>query len=148
MHALKKPRLVEQPLGEEPPKFELTMSIGPAIDKLNEIRERKRKWLEKVAACEVEYDELEQALLGKLDADGIEKATGRDASVSVSMSVVGNTTDWDALNAFIHKHKYYHFYQRRLSDPALRELWDAGKKIPGVEAFTKRRLNLRTTKGS
>lgn len=145
--ALKKPALVEQPIGEEKPKFELTTGIGPAIDKLNEIRDRKRKLMEKVEACDTEYAELEEALLAKLDADGLDKATGRDASVSVSSTTVGNVADWEALTAYIHKHKYYHFFQRRLSDPALRELWDAGKKIPGVEPFTKRRLNLRTTKG-
>lgn len=118
--------------------------IGPTIDKMNDLRERKRELEAQVKTVEDEYAALEELLMAKMDAEGTNKAAGKKASVSISESVVGNVTDWDAFNEFARKKNFMHLYQRRLSDPAIRELFEKGTKIPGCEPFTKRRLNLRS----
>jgi hypothetical protein len=119
------------------------INLGSMIDKLAELREDKRALEGKVALIEAEYKEVEEALMKRLEAEGTDKATGKKATASITSSVVGDVTDWDALNAYIKKTGYFHLYQRRLSDPAVRELFDQKGKIPGVEPFTKKRLNLR-----
>ena len=58
---------------------------------------------------------------------------------------VAGVTDWDKLYAFIKKKNYFHLLQRRVSDPAWRELIEQGKKVPGTTGFTKKRLNYRAT---
>jgi hypothetical protein len=80
-----------------------------------------------------------------MQANGIDKMTGKHASVSITSTVVANVEDWDAFGAYILKNKLLHMLQRRVSDPAYRELLDAGKKVPGVQPFNKKRLNLRAT---
>ena len=117
--------------------------IGPAIDQLSTLREQKRELMAKVEAIEADYALLEVQLMAKLEAEGSDKGTGKFASVTVSRSVVPNVIDWDSFHAFIAKHKYFHLLQKRTSDAAVRELFDLGKKVPGVEPFTKSRLNLR-----
>lgn len=118
--------------------------IGPTIDKMNDLRETKRKLENEVKKIEDQYKELETALFAKLDAEGTTKGAGKNASASISESIVGNVTDWDKFNAYVIKTKFTHLYQRRLSDPAVRELFEQGKKIPGCVPFTNRRLNLRS----
>lgn len=118
-------------------------TIGGMTDKLITLRDKKREHEAEITKIEAEYKEVEERLFEKLDAEGTDKGNGKKGSVSISTSTVGNVTDWDALNAYIKKTGYFHLYQRRLSDPAVRDLFDSKGKVPGVEPFTKRRLNVR-----
>lgn len=118
-------------------------TIGGMTDKLITLRDKKREHEAEITKIEAEYKEVEERLFEKLDAEGTDKGNGKKGSVSISSTVVGNITDRDALNAYIKKTGYFHLYQPRLSDPAVRELLDSKGKVPGVEPFTKRRLNVR-----
>lgn len=120
-------------------------SLGAQIDALFHLREKLRE----IQAKEKEQQELiaaaEVVLMETMEREGVDKSTGKLASVSVSENGIGNVTDWDAFWAFIFKNKYSHLLQRRVSDPAIRELFETKGKVPGVELFMKRKLNLRKT---
>ena len=73
----------------------------------------------------------------------VERLTGKAASVSISTSTVANVEDWDAFLAWIYKTKNGHLLQRRVSDPAWREMVEIKGVVPGTQPFTKKRLNLR-----
>lgn len=118
--------------------------LGTGIDKLDELREQKRVLETKVKEIEDTYNELAESLMARLDAEGADKATGKKATVSISKSLTGQVEDWDKFSAYVIKNKYLHLLQRRLSDPAIRELLETKGKVPGVTPFTKRRLNLRS----
>lgn len=118
-------------------------SIGSLIDQLWELRDTKRALEAKVKEIEERFNEVDEQLMAQLEAAGLDKATGKHASVSYSTSVVGTIEDFDALWAYARKNNYSHLFQRRLSDVAYRELLEAGKKVPGVQPFTKKRINLR-----
>lgn len=126
-------------------------SVGTLIDKLWTLREEKRELEAKAAAVSKLMEPLEEQLFAKMDADGVDKATGRKASVSFSFAVSANVgvdgdveAGWQALYGYIKKTGYWHLLQRRVTDTSYRELLDAGKKVPGVQPFTKKRINLRT----
>jgi hypothetical protein len=55
---------------------------------------------------------------------------------------VGQIKDFDALRSHIVATGDIALFQRRLSDGYLRELWDAGTVVPGVEPFTIVKLSL------
>jgi predicted nuclease with TOPRIM domain len=123
-----------------------TRSVGTIIDSLFQLRESKRQLEEQVKNLTTQYTELEEQLMEKLDADGLDKATGKLATAWVSSTVVANIDgeeNWKEFYAFIKKTGYFHLLQRRVSDAAYRELLESGKKIPGTQPFTKKRLNLR-----
>lgn len=120
-------------------------SVGAVIDQLWGYREQKRKLEADVKEVDLKIKDIEDQLLERLDKEGLEKATGAKASVSVTSSVVADVQDWDAYFAYMAKNKFWHLVQRRASDPGVRELWEQGKKVPGVVPFTKKRINLRTT---
>lgn len=120
------------------------IKIGSAIDQMYALREQKRALEAKIEVIQAEYNELEQQLMDKMKAEDTNSGKGKKASVSITYSVVGNVTDWDKVYAYVKKTGFFHLFQRRLSDPAVRELFEQGKKIPGCEEFTKARLNLRS----
>lgn len=119
-------------------------TIGGMTDKLIQLRDAKRELEAEITKIEAEVNEVTEALIAKLDAEGTNSGTGKLGSASISTNVVANVTDWDSFYAYIKKSGYFHLLQRRVSDPVFRELLESKGKVPGVEPFSKRRLNLRT----
>lgn len=122
----------------------LTGKIGDMVDQLAALRERKRELEAKLAEIEGEYKGVEEQLMAKLEEEGVDASRGKLASCSITKSVTANVTDWDAVFAYVKKTGYFHLFQRRLTDASYRELLEGGKKVPGVEPFVKKRLNLRS----
>lgn len=119
-------------------------TTGAVIDQLWTLRESKRAAEEEVKKFEGIIKEIEESLMTRLDAEGLDKATGRKASISISTSVVADVQDWEAFHTFIGKKKFFHLLQRRVSEPAYRELLDQGAKVPGVLPLSRKKLNLRS----
>ena len=124
-------------------KAPTTLLKGTTVDKLVGLRNKKRDLEASVKSLEGQIEELQSQLLEEMEAAGVDKFSGKLGTVSISTNVVANVEDWDALYPYIAKNKLWHLLQRRVSDPAYRELLDAGKKVPGVQPFSKKRLNLR-----
>lgn len=120
-----------------------TLLKGTTVDKLVGLRNKKRDLEASVKSLEGQIEDLQSQLLEEMEAAGVDKFSGKLGTVSISTNVVANVEDWDALYPYIAKNKLWHLLQRRVSDPAYRELLDAGKKVPGVQPFSKKRLNLR-----
>jgi len=121
-----------------------TPSLGAQVDTLWELREQKKALTAQVSELDERIAGAEDALLQAMGEQGLDKLTGRNATASSTRSTTASVEDWDSFYAYIHKNRYYHLLQRRVSDPAYRELLEAGKKVPGVQPFIKTRLNLRT----
>lgn len=119
-------------------------TLGTLIDKLNDVREEKRLLAVKEKELEAAYKTLELQVMERLQAEGMDKATGKKASVSLTPVVVAAVQDWDALCKYVKKTGYFQLFQRRVSDPAFRELIELKKSVPGLEAFTKINVNLRS----
>lgn len=124
-------------------KTPTTLLKGTTVDKLVGLRDKKRDLEASVKSLEGQIEDLQSQLLEEMEAAGVDKFSGKLGTVSISTNVVANVEDWDLLYPYIAKNKLWHLLQRRVSDPAYRELLDAGKKVPGVQPFSKKRLNLR-----
>lgn len=123
------------------------LSLGELSDRLWEERERKRALEEQMKDIERGIEALTLELLERMEAEKLDQVKGSNASVSIGTNVIAKVDDWEAFGAYIVKNKYLHLLQRRVSDPAYRELLERlpkGKSIPGVEPFVKKRLNIRT----
>ena len=121
---------------------------GQLIDAMFSLREDKRALEAKVKDIETQYTELEEQLIARLGTEGIDKATGKKASVSVTKNIVANVVDWERLCAYVKRTGNFQLFQRRVSDPAYRELMGhKGGDVPGLTPFEKTRLNLRVVGG-
>lgn len=121
----------------------LVGTIGSRIDSMYELREKKRELEAKVKALDEQYKEIETELLEALEREGTSKGAGSKAAASITVSVVGQITDVEALNAYIKRTGAFQLYQQRLSAPSVRELLETKGSIPGVTPFNKVSLNLR-----
>lgn len=119
--------------------------LGTLIDSLNEIRESRRDLAARDKELETTYKEIEEQIKVRLEAEGMDKATGKKATASIGHVTVATIKDWDALCKYVKKTGYFHLFQRRISDPAFREILELkGGEVPGLEAFDKKNLNLRS----
>lgn len=120
------------------------VTMGSLIDRIWASREEKRRLEEQAKEVSAQIAALEEELVERMNAEGTDKAQGTKASVSITSSVVADVQDWDAFWTYIARNKFWHLVQRRVSDPAYRELLEQGKKVSGVQPFTKRKLNVRS----
>lgn len=131
---------------ERPPTK--TLTLGAAADKIWQLRETKRALDKQVTDIEKEISTLTTNIFDLLDANDTRKAEGKRASISVNYTEIASVVDWSEAIKFIgagkrtDKTAYLHLVQRRISDPAYRELRALGVVIPGLEDFTKRSLSI------
>lgn len=121
-------------------------NIGAKIDALTKLKQAYKKKYDAAEAAKKEVTKAEEELKALLVAQGMEKAGGKTATVALRSSVVFNITDWDAFYALVHKNKAYHLLQRRISEPAMRELLEMKGKIAGAEPVTKVSLGYTASK--
>lgn len=131
------------------------LNIGQLIDKLHAVRAKRAELADKDKPLEVEEKELRDSIMAELAAQGTDEAKSKKLKVSVTYNTVANVKDWEAFWGFILKGKgqYNHLLQRRVSDPAYRELVslaESDKKLAkalgeaGVEPFVAAKLNIRS----
>lgn len=118
--------------------------LGIVVDALWAERERKREAEAAIKLIDGDIEALTLELMERMEKEGLDKISGTKASLSIGAAVTANVTDWDAFGAWIIKNKALHLLQRRVSDPAYRELLEHGKKVAGTEPFVKKRLNIRS----
>lgn len=119
-------------------------SLGSQIDGIWKARETKRALETQIKGIEADIALREEALMASLDKEGVDASRGATASVSITKTVSASIEDWDAVCAFIKKSGNWQLLQRRVSDPAARELFETKGQVPGLAAYTRRRLNIRS----
>ena len=115
----------------KPPK-----ALGTCADKLYEIRQQRlaaQKVVEKLTEQETALKEHIIQTLPKSESSGI---TGKVARVTIVKKIIPQVADWDKLYKHISRTKSFELLQRRVSDTAVKERWENGKQVPGVDHFT------------
>jgi len=118
--------------------------VGSAIDALWELKQKKAEAEKAVKAIEEQIAAQEEVVFSAMDEQQLDAAKGSKSSASISKSTSFNIADFDAFTKFVKKNNFFHLFQRRLSEAAVREIFEVKGKVDGLEPFTKRRLNTRT----
>ncbi len=131
-------------MSNEAVKKPLTQAaIGKTIDKVFALRKKKADLESAMKDVEGQIAILDSELMEAMEQTGLQKTSTKSGTASISTSTVAQVEDWDALLAYIYKNKFGHLLQRRVSDPAWRELVEQGKKVPGTTGFIKKRIAYR-----
>jgi hypothetical protein len=123
---------------EMPKGYKMPKTLAQVADMLYETRAKRYEInatvavLEKVEAC------LRERLINELPKSNATGIRGKVANVKVETKTVPKLADFDALVGYIAKeHKknpgIAALIQRRVNDATVKEMWAAGKSIPGVE---------------
>lgn len=125
------------------------LTLGARVDQLHAAREEKRRIEAELKSQNGVIEGLERELLTTMEEQGLERATGKAATVSVQTLVKPNVVDWEAFYRYIKRNNYWHLLERRPSATGCRELFEKnpgkmGTAIPGVVPFEKRQINMRS----
>ena len=115
--------------------FKFPKALGGCADMLYELREERKKLQQEVDAVEEEEKALKEYIIQTLPKSQASGVAGKLARVTVITKPVPQVQDWGKFYAYVKKHNAFELMQRRLSDQAVKERWEAGKKVPGVEPF-------------
>ena len=117
-------------------KFKIPKTFGACADKLFTLRAERAKIQKQADALEVEEKAIKSFLIENLSKEDQTGAVGHLAQATITTKVVPSCKDWKALEKWILKTKDFSVLGRSLKAESIRERWDMGKKIPGVEPFT------------
>ena len=131
----------------------VTKKIGTKIDHLQNIRLKLDEVDVEIKKHEVKKQKIKEKYVDKEDEiwnsftkEELDGAFGKTASVEIKREIFPSVKDWPKFYTYIAKNKAWDMLQKRTSSTAYRDRLKDGKKIPGVEKFTKVTLKLKAKK--
>ena len=116
-------------------KIQIPKTLGGCADRLYKLRDEKKVAQAKVDAIDEEFKAIKAHLIEKLPKNNAEGVTGRFANAQIKKKNIPQVQDWEKFYAFVRRTKDFSLLQRRVSEGAVKERWESGKKVPGVEPF-------------
>lgn len=116
------------------PGAPLPESLGACADLCKEIEAVRLAVQKKVDDMKKRESEIRDHIINNLPK-GDRGAAGQKYSATVVTKQVPRVADWTALWDYIFKTQSTDMLQKRISDKVVKEVWDAGETVPGVEPF-------------
>lgn len=119
----------------EKPKYKFPKAMGACADHLYNLRQKRLEMQKEVDKLTAEESALKEHIINTLPKSEASGVAGKVARVSVVTKQIPQVKDWDAFYKHVKKTGQFDLLQRRLTDAAVKERWENGKEIPGVEHF-------------
>ncbi len=116
-------------------EVKLPKAMGACADLLFTTNQTRKDLEKQVADLKKQETTIKEHIIQSLPKDEASGVTGKVGKVRVISKDVPQVEDWDKVYKYIVKNKAFELIQRRLSNPAVQERWDAKKKIPGIGTF-------------
>lgn len=113
--------------------FHIPATLGECADKLFTLRQTRYDLQKEVDRLSRYEAALREHLIAQLPEQGASGVAGSKARVTMVAKQVPQVTDWDALRDFVQKTKSFDLLQKRVADAAIKERWEHGDTVPGVE---------------
>lgn len=118
-------------------KFKIPKKPGECADLLYTLRADRLALEKQAEEIKVNENALKEHLIATLGKDQAAVGViGNIATVKVIPSVIPVATDWDAIWEYIQKNKATDMLQRRLNDKAVKDRWENGVSVPGVDKMS------------
>jgi hypothetical protein len=120
--------------------IKLPKTLAQCADKLYEVRQQRLALSKQVEAMEREEAALREHLIANLPKSQASGIAGKIARASVETKTVVQVEDWDKLYGYMVKQYgknkgIFSLLQRRVGDATVKEMWAAGKEVPGCKPF-------------
>lgn len=116
--------------------------INELIQQIRQVRDEKDALAETIKTLNEKKTYLEELLVGKLQGEGLQKASSEHGTASIKDEINPSIKDWDAALAFI-LDGHRDLLKKDIKGGAYRALLEDGVEVPGVESFTKTKLSFR-----
>ena len=118
------------------------LDLGGTIDLLYSLRAARLEAEKKIKEMKSDELALKVQILRMLEATGLDGAKGKAATAAVVYEELPVVKDWDELWDYVEATDSRDLLQRRISVTAIRDRWNAGKIIPGIDKFNSTDLSL------
>jgi len=114
----------------------MTDTLSELSTALFRAKNEKRQLNERIKELNVQIRDYEMRIWKLMDAEepSLLKFATSAGTIYLSPQVVPKVVDWNAFYGYIEANQAFHMLERRPSRAAFRELHEAHKPVPGVEA--------------
>ena len=120
-----------------------TNNLGTLIDKLYELREKKRLLEAEIRSINLHQAEIETELKMLMEDAGIQNTGINGVKVSLVTEIQPAVQDWDQVYEYIRESGDFHLLHRRFSAGPYREMLQMGQAVPGVEPTEITKISMR-----
>lgn len=132
MPAVKK--VAPAPEAAKPPEFTAPANMAQAADAWWKVRTKRLAKAKEVEALEREEAFLKDHLIQVVPANSATGVAGKLVSITIEKKFRPLVEDWDKFYAAIRKDRNgFRFLNRAVNAAACKEVWEAGKVVPGVK---------------
>lgn len=110
-------------------------TFGSMADRLYDLRQQRQAQQKIADAIEAEEKALQAHIIDTMPK-GDSGASGKLARVMLGSKDVPQVENWETFYKHVIKTKNFALLQKRLGEAMIKEIWDAGKTVPGVKPFT------------
>lgn len=134
-----KPAAAPKVVKETPPAVQkekalvIPKKLGDVADLLFKTRAERLATTKKVEELQARETALKNHLIDNLPKSEATGVAGKAARVQIVVKQRLGVKNWEEVYAYIKKNNAFDMLQRRLSDTAVKDRLEAGKKVPGVE---------------
>ena len=134
------PEEEEDPRVKPIPGFKIPKTHGACADLLYATRADRLALAKDLAVLEAKEFQLKLHLINSLPKSDSSGVAGKVARVTISTKTVPTVKDWNKLYKYmasqvVKNPGIFGMLQRRVNDKAIKEMWDARVKVPGVEPY-------------
>ena len=120
----------------EKKKIRLPRAMGKCADKLYEVRQRRLALQKEFDALKAEETAIKNHIIDKLPKSQASGIAGSLARVTVITKEQPQVKDQEAFRKYMNRTKRFDLANKlQPSAPAIRDMWEEGKDIPGVDKF-------------
>lgn len=120
--------------------------LSNEINWLGELNVRINETNKKLEELKAQKKEAEAAIIETLSSTGLTKVSSAAYTISLQRDEIPVINDWDAFYEYLLREKSPHLLQRRLSTTAVRELFEKGETVDGVDTVETHKLYVRRLK--
>ena len=111
-------------------------SLGECIDRLYKLRTFRLKQEKEIKERKRTENAYRSHIINLLGDVNLEGGRGTVATASIKSSEEPTAKDWSEIYAYIEANDAFDLLQRRLSAKAVKQRWELGEEVPGIEKFT------------
>ncbi len=113
----------------------LPQTIGRCADLYAEVRKIRLAMEKQVAEVKKRETEIRDHIIDNLSKSDDTGAAGLRYRAQIVVKAVPKIADWGVLCSWVRKNNRFDLLQKRISETAIKDMWEERGNIPGIEKF-------------
>ena len=122
-------------MAEKKKVYKFPKNLAACADKYWELKQARLAQQKIVDAIEEEEKAIKAWIIDSLPKSEASGVAGKLCRVSAVTKEIPQVEDYEKFYAYVKKTNRFDLLQKRLSEAAVKEIWEDGKQVPGVKAF-------------